>query len=101
MSSSEARSFGDVVGELWTVIESRRDADPSESYPARLLTGPEGQLLKKIAEETGEVIMAAKDGDADQLRYEIGDVVYHLLVVMARYGVSPDDLAAELAARRS
>ncbi len=101
MSSPEARSFGDVIAELWDVIESRRAADPEESYTARLLNGPEDKLLKKIAEEAGEVIMAAKDGDTEHLRYEIGDVVYHLLVVMARYGVSPDDLAAELAARRS
>jgi phosphoribosyl-ATP pyrophosphohydrolase len=97
---SSDRSLGAVVDELWAVIESRRDADPAESYTAKLLQGPEDKLLKKIAEEAGEVIMAAKDGDADHLRYEIGDVVYHLLVVMARWGVSPDDLAAELAERR-
>ena len=44
--------------------------------------------------------MAAKDADREHLRYEIGDVVYHLLVVMARWGLTPDDLAEELAARR-
>jgi len=99
-SAEESRSFGDVIDELWGVIESRRSADPDESYTARLLTGPEDTLLKKIAEESGEVIMAAKDADKEHLRYEIGDVVYHLLVVMARYGLTPDDLAEELAARR-
>ena len=99
-SAAESRSFGDVIDELWGVIESRRSADPDESYTARLLTGPEDALLKKIAEESGEVIMAAKDADKEHLRYEIGDVVYHLLVVMARYGLTPDDLAEELAARR-
>jgi len=93
--------FSEIIGELWDVIESRRDADPEGSYTARLLQGPEDALLKKIAEEAGEVIMAAKDRDAEHLRYEIGDVVYHLLVVMARWGLTPDDLAEELAARRS
>lgn len=92
--------FSEVIAELWDVIESRRDADPGESYTAKLLQGPEDKLLKKIAEEAGEVIMAAKDGDPEHLRYEIGDVVYHLLVVMARWGITPDDLAADLAARR-
>jgi phosphoribosyl-ATP pyrophosphohydrolase len=99
-STGSAR-FSDVIAELWSVIESRREADPQTSYTAKLLQGPEDKLLKKIAEEAGEVIMAAKDGDPEHLRYEIGDVVYHLLVVMARWGVSPDDVAEELAGRRT
>jgi phosphoribosyl-ATP pyrophosphohydrolase len=93
--------FSQVIAELWAVIESRSNADPETSYTAKLLQGPEDKLLKKIAEEAGEVIMAAKDGDPEHLRYEIGDVVYHLLVVMARWGVTPDDLAEELASRRT
>ena len=102
MSDSAGSSrFAAVIAELWEVIESRRDADPETSYTARLLQGPEDKLLKKIAEESGEVIMAAKDGDPEHLRYEIGDVVYHLLVVMARWGITPDDLAEDLAARRT
>jgi phosphoribosyl-ATP pyrophosphohydrolase len=98
---SDPRSLGSVIDELWAVIESRRDADPESSYTAKLLTGHEDTLLKKIAEEAGEVIMAAKDEDKEHLRYEVGDVVYHLLVVMARWGLTPDDLAEELASRRS
>jgi len=99
--SAPSARFSEVISELWEVIESRREADPEESYTARLLQGPEDTLLKKIAEESGEVIMAAKDRDPEHLRYEIGDVVYHLLVVMARWGLTPDDLAEELAARRT
>ena len=96
---SDQRSLGDVLDELFAVIEARRGADEDESYTARLLNGPEDSLLKKIAEESGEVIMAAKDADAHHLRYEAGDLVYHLLVVLARWGVTPSDLAAELVAR--
>ena len=99
--SGPGTHLADVIAELWDVIESRRDADPEVSYTAQLLQGPEDTLLKKIAEESGEVIMAAKDRDPEHLRYEIGDVVYHLLVVMARWGLTPDDLAEELAARRT
>ena len=103
MSDNAAGSerFSAVIAELWDVIESRREADPETSYTAKLLQGPEDKLLKKIAEEAGEVIMAAKDADREHLRYEIGDVVYHLLVVMARWDLTPDDLAEELAARRT
>lgn len=99
MSSSEVR-LGDVLDELFAVIEARREADPDASYTARLLNGNEDGLLKKIAEESGEVIMAAKDADAVHLRYEAADLVYHLLVVLARYGLTPTDLAEELASRR-
>lgn len=96
---TEARSLGDVLDALWATIESRRGADPESSYTARLLGDHEDKLLKKIAEESGEVIMAAKDADADHLRYEAADLTYHLLVVLARYGLTPDDLASELESR--
>jgi len=98
---SERRTLGSVLDELWGVIEERRTADPEVSYTARLLSGDEDTLLKKIAEEAGEVIMAAKDGDCGHLRYEVADVVYHLLVVMARWGLTLEDLAEELVSRRS
>ena len=73
---------------------------PEGSYTAQLLGGPEDKLLKKIGEEATEVVMAAKDHDLGQLRYEIGDLVYHVLVVMVREGLTLDDLAEELASRR-
>jgi len=98
---SDQPRLGDVLDELFAVINERRDANPEASYTARLLAGNEDGLLKKIAEESGEVIMAAKDADADHLRYEAADLVYHLLVVLARYGLTPSDLAEELAARRT
>ena len=97
---SDQPSLGDVLDELFAVIDARRDADPADSYTARLLGGNEDSLLKKIAEESGEVIMAAKDADREHLRYEAADLVYHLLVVLARYGLTPSDLAEELASRR-
>ena len=98
---SDQPRLGDVLDELFAVIDGRRTADPEHSYTARLLTGNEDSLLKKIAEESGEVIMAAKDDDRDHLRYEAGDLMYHLLVVLARYGLTPGDVAEELASRRT
>ena len=96
---SEALRLGDVVDSLWQTIESRRGADPEVSYTARLLVGPEDKLLKKVGEEATEVVMAAKDADSAQLRYEAADLFYHLLVTLARHGLTPDDLAEELASR--
>lgn len=92
--------IGAVLEALAVTIRARREADPEESYTARLLNGPEDCLLKKVGEESCEVIMAAKDGDHDHVLYESADLVYHLLVTLERYDVALEELAAELAARR-
>jgi phosphoribosyl-ATP pyrophosphohydrolase len=92
--------IGAVLDELFGVLEARKREMPEGSYTAKLLGGPLDSLLKKIAEESGEVIMAAKDADREHLRYEIGDLVYHLMVVMVREGLTLEDLAVELASRR-
>jgi phosphoribosyl-ATP pyrophosphohydrolase len=97
--SDEHLDLGQTVDALWATIESRREAHPDSSYTAKLLSEHEDKLLKKIAEESGEVVMAAKDGDSDHLRHEAADLVYHLLVVMARWGLTPQDLADELGSR--
>ncbi|MBS3956073.1 MAG: phosphoribosyl-ATP diphosphatase [Clostridiales bacterium] len=99
-SPAEPLRIGPVLEELFAVLEQRKAEMPEGSYTSALLAGPQEKLLKKIGEEAAEVIIAARDRDTEQLRYEIGDLVYHLLVVMVREGVSPDELAAELASRR-
>lgn len=93
-------NIGETLTGLAATISGRRAASPEESYTARLLTGKEDSLLKKLAEEASEVIMACKDNDHDHIRYEAADLVYHLLVVLERYGVTLDELAGELNARR-
>ena len=98
--ATAAPDLGQVLEGLFGVLEQRKRDMPSDSYTAKLLGGPLDSLLKKIAEESGEVIMAAKDDDPEHLRYEIGDLVYHLLVVMVREGLTLEDLAAELEDRR-
>lgn len=93
-------NIGETVSGLAAVIHGRREASPEDSYTARLLQGPEDRLLKKLTEEATEVVMACKDDDHDHIRYEAGDLVYHLLVTLERYGVTLDELAGELDARR-
>ncbi|MDZ4170474.1 MAG: phosphoribosyl-ATP diphosphatase [Coriobacteriia bacterium] len=91
--------IGPVLESLFATIRQRGIDLPDGSYTATLLSGHEDKLLKKIGEEATEVVMAAKSGDADQLRYESADLVYHLLVVMQRWGLTPHDLARELESR--
>jgi len=92
--------IGEVLPDLYAVLESRRDEMPEHSYTAKLLLGHEDKLLKKIGEEATEVVMAAKDGSHEQLRYEIADLMYHLMVVMVRWDLTLDELAEELDSRR-
>lgn len=91
--------IGKTLESLTALIHERWDADPEQSYTARLLNGPEDGLLKKVMEEAGEVVLACKDTDHDHIRYEAADLVYHLLVCLERYGISVDELAGELDAR--
>jgi phosphoribosyl-ATP pyrophosphohydrolase len=95
-----APSIGDVLEDVYATLEQRKRDLPEGSYTAKLLMGPQDKLLKKIGEESAELIIAARDGDPKQLRYELGDLMYHMLVVMVREGVDLGDLAAELHSRR-
>lgn len=92
-------AFGPVIEALYATIRQRAIDLPEGSYTVTLLQGHEDKLLKKIGEEATEVVMAAKSNDTDQLRYESVDLLYHLLVVCSRWGVTLDDLAAELQSR--
>lgn len=115
LDSGEAPSsqIGASLDLLYRTIEARRQAG-EESYTYRLLTGELDKALKKLTEEAGETALAAKEAElldryandpslydeaVDHLRYEAGDVVYHLLVVLARFGISIDELAAEMNSR--
>lgn len=91
--------IGTTIEGLAAVIHGRTNASPEESYTAKLLQGPEDKPLKKVVEEALEVALACKDNDHDHIRYEAADLVYHLLVVLERWGVSLDELAGELDAR--
>ncbi len=92
-------ALGDRLERLWRVIESRRGADPATSYTARLLARGRAKIAQKFGEEAVEAVIEAVGGDRAALTRESADVLYHLLVVWAEAGLSPDDIAAELARR--
>lgn len=92
--------IGRTLVNLAEVVHNRRNYSPDKSYTARLLMGKEDSLLKKLAEESSEVIMACKDCDHDHIRYEAADLIYHLIVTLERYDISLAELAGELDARR-
>ena len=95
----EAGDLATTLGRLAAVIHARRAADPAASYTARLLSGPEDSLLKKLVEEAAELAFAIKDQDHDHIRYEAADLLYHLLVALEKAEVGLAELAGELDAR--
>jgi phosphoribosyl-ATP pyrophosphohydrolase len=85
-----------VLRRLAQTLETRKQADPQTSYAASLFAKGEDAILKKIAEESGETLLAAKDGDKLRIVRETADLWFHCLVMLAWYGLGPDDVLAEL-----
>ena len=96
---AESRPVDDVLARVAATIESRKGADPASSYVAALFAKGDDAMLKKIGEEATETVMAAKDGDKIRIAAEIADLWFHCLVVLARHGLGPADVLAELARR--
>ncbi len=92
-------SKADVLQRLAEVLEARRGADPDSSYVAALYDKGLDAILKKIGEEATETVIAAKDGERDQLVYEIADLWFHTLVLLAQQGLGPADVLRELERR--
>lgn len=81
------------------ILERMRQADASSSYVARLVAAGEDAILKKIGEEACEVLLAAKGSDRQAVIHEIADLQFHLMIWMARTGITPEDIEQELGAR--
>lgn len=88
--------MSDLLERLSAVLESRKGADPDSSYVARLYGKGLDTILKKIGEEATETVMAAKDGDKQKIVYEIADLWFHTLVLLAHQGLKPQDVLDEL-----
>lgn len=87
------------LNELETLIAARTDADPASSYVARLLAGPPSRRAQKVGEEGVEVALAAVSGNADALRGEAADLLFHLVVLLHGAGIGLSDVVGELALR--
>ena len=91
--------MNDILIELARVLEERKNANPEDSYVAGMYDKGLDAILKKIGEETTETVMAAKDGDKEQIVYETADLWFHTLVLLAQQGLGPNDVLSELARR--
>ena len=85
--------------DLMEMLRGRRDNPKEGSYTTYLFEKGLDKMLKKVGEETTEVIIAAKDRDRANTIYEIGDLMYHVMVLMIEAGISLDDVKREMASR--
>jgi len=107
-TGSETCFFEDVYGcepdaftldSLFDIVLDRKANPKPGSYTTYLFEKGINKILKKVGEETTEVVIAAKDDDRRETIYEISDLIYHTMVLMAQMGISPDDIKSELASR--
>ena len=91
--------MSDVLLQLAAVLESRKGAAPESSYVASLYEKGLDAILKKVGEEATETVMAAKDGNPEQVIYETADLWFHTLVLLASQGLGPQQVLDELQRR--
>lgn len=95
---SETREEFSLRG-LYQLLEGRKADRPEGSYTTYLFDKGLDKILKKVGEESTEVIIAAKDEDKKETVYEIADLAYHVMVLMVEAGITPEDIHRELASR--
>jgi len=88
--------MNDTLSKLEAILEARKKADPEGSYVASLYTKGIDKILKKVGEEATEVVIAAKQGDKDQIIHETADLWFHTLVMLAYADLSSQDVLDEL-----
>ncbi len=91
--------MSDVLTELAAVLEQRKQEPAASSYVASLYAKGLDTILKKIGEEATETVIAAKDGNKEQIIYETADLWFHCMVLLAEQGLHPNDVLNELQRR--
>ena len=91
--------MSNTLTDVAKILEERKSAEAGSSYVASLYDKGLDAILKKVGEEATEVVMAAKDGKSDKIVYEIADLWFHTLVLLAQQNLHPDDVLSELERR--
>ncbi len=102
MEEAESKGFdkAKVLQEVYDVIADRVKNPKEGSYTNYLFEKGLDKILKKVGEETAEVIIAAKNKDTGEIRYEVADLLYHLLVMLVERGLELGDIYQELEGRK-
>ena len=89
----------ETLERIAAAINERKGGDPAKSYVAKLFQQGDDAMLKKIGEEATEVVLAAKGGERLALVREVTDLWFHCMIVLARHGLCPADVLAEMQRR--
>jgi len=89
----------DILKELTAILEARKNEPADKSYVASLYAKGLDKILEKVGEESTETIIAAKNGNREQIIYETADLWFHTMIMLADCGLSSDDVLDELARR--
>ena len=93
------RSCNDTVDEVYGIIKDRKENPKEGSYTNYLFDKGIDKILKKVGEEATEIVIAAKNPDPEEIKYEVSDFLYHVMVLMVERGVTWSDITKELANR--
>ena len=97
---ADENALAGIMNELYAVIKDRQLNPKEGSYTNYLFEKGIDKILKKVGEEATEIVIAAKNPDREEVKYEISDFLYHMMVLMVECGVSWEDVIKELADRR-
>ncbi len=101
ITTTERMPPSGILTQLTDLIEQRAAERPADSYTTKLLDGGVDRIGKKIGEEAAEVIIAAKNASATELTWELADLLYHSLVLLAQQGLPLESIWSELRRRHS
>lgn len=99
-NEKQNRNKASILQEIYDVIMERKRNNPEDSYVAKKMREGIDRILKKIGEEAGEVIIAAKNGNAEEIGWEMADLIFHLWMVLGYYNLTPDIIYDKLIERR-
>jgi len=99
VDESPEKAAENMLSKVYQVIQQRKRERPEGSYVAGLFEKGESTILKKIGEESTELVIACKNGKEDEIVYEAADLWFHTLVAMAQHDVPPEKIFEELRKR--
>jgi len=92
-------SWGGITQRLYEMVLDRKANPSQDSYVSKLMQGNVDRILKKVVEEAGEVVLAGKNANREEIIYEMADLWFHSLIMLGHFSIPPEDIYQELGKR--
>jgi phosphoribosyl-ATP pyrophosphohydrolase/phosphoribosyl-AMP cyclohydrolase len=92
-------AWGGITQRLYEMVSDRKANPSSDSYVSKLMEGGVDRILKKVVEEAGEVVLAGKNANREEIIYEMADLWFHSLIMLGHFSIPPDEVYQELGKR--